>query len=399
MRVVCHPNCHGWVTVKQGYAIGPCGDDIVLCEDQHVDVIAYLAQCERERRRQRPDDCSPYAAAGTDCDLDGSWCLTVEYCEQATRPVAALRSEAQTSVPVCTCGSRTCTCGNGNGNGGCGCGGSAGHVHECESGATHTPLGVPCEPSRICEGFRLGLSRAPVESGDTVDDLLGDTLLGRISDCLSELQTLDTFAPELGDQLSPAERRSACCRYLAEVRRYLEAHDVTRCEMLEAIGRLSCPSPGDVAEPGDYPELVNRTVLKVRLWLVLHMLDCFCLQLLPSCPADPGDPRLGLATITVREGKVVRICNLECRQQAWTWPAVRYWLSAVPIEQVLGAFLQRVCCGELAFGDSADLLERRYIGAAAAPAGTPVDPQALLRQLGELIGPLAGALGSEPGGG
>jgi hypothetical protein len=389
MQVVCHPSCHGWVTVKQGYAIGPCGDDIVLCEDQHLDVVAYLERCERERRRRRPEDCAPYAAPNTDCGLDGTWCLTVEYCEQATRPIAALRPETQAGTPVCTCGSSTCACGNGNGNGGCGCGGSAGHVHECEGGAARTPLGVPCEPSRICEGFRLGLSPAPAEAGDTVTDLLGDTLLGRVTDCLRELQVLDALAPEVGDQLGPAERRSACCRYLTAVRRYLETHDVTRCEIRDTIGRMTCPSPGDVAEPTEYPQRVNETVLKVRALLVLQLLDCFCLQLLPPCPSDPGDPRLGLAAVTVRDGEVVRICNLECRRQAWTWPAVRYWLSAFPIEQVLALLLQRLCCGELGFGRSADLLDRRYLDAAAAPAAVAADPEALLRQMGELLRPLA----------
>src|SRR5262245_14797564 len=35
LEVVCHP-CEGYVTVRSGYALSPCGDDIVVCQDEQV---------------------------------------------------------------------------------------------------------------------------------------------------------------------------------------------------------------------------------------------------------------------------------------------------------------------------------------------------------------------------
>src|SRR4051812_28075963 len=41
MEVSCHP-CAGFVTVKAGYALSPCGNDIVVCRDEAVDVCELL---------------------------------------------------------------------------------------------------------------------------------------------------------------------------------------------------------------------------------------------------------------------------------------------------------------------------------------------------------------------
>src|SRR5512147_1637223 len=44
LEVVCSP-CSDTVTVRPGYAIGPCGEDIVVCNDQPVDVCLLIANC------------------------------------------------------------------------------------------------------------------------------------------------------------------------------------------------------------------------------------------------------------------------------------------------------------------------------------------------------------------
>ena len=51
--VVCHP-CHNLVTVKSGYALSPCGEDVVVCNDETVDVCALIQQC-RPRDHRFPD--------------------------------------------------------------------------------------------------------------------------------------------------------------------------------------------------------------------------------------------------------------------------------------------------------------------------------------------------------
>ena len=74
LEVLCHP-CEGQVTVKSGYALSPCGDDIVLCEDDIVNVCDLIRRC-RERERL---DCEPPRPAGTtECqDAVEQWVLTV----------------------------------------------------------------------------------------------------------------------------------------------------------------------------------------------------------------------------------------------------------------------------------------------------------------------------------
>src|SRR4051794_691869 len=114
LTVTCHPSCAGWVRIGEGYAISPCGDDIVVCEPADVDVLARVEECLRAHRAADPYDCEPRGGGRTGCDTDGTWCLSLTYEETATRAITALRRPPE-AVP-CTC--RTGTCGSGS----CGCG-------------------------------------------------------------------------------------------------------------------------------------------------------------------------------------------------------------------------------------------------------------------------------------
>ena len=54
LEVVCDP-CRGTnVVVRSGYALSPCGDDIVLCNDAAVNVCELLDDC-----RRRETVCDP----------------------------------------------------------------------------------------------------------------------------------------------------------------------------------------------------------------------------------------------------------------------------------------------------------------------------------------------------
>ena len=55
LEVVCNP-CDDTVTVRPGYAIGPCGEDIVVCRDTAVDVCDLI----QGYRRKRTQECDPY---------------------------------------------------------------------------------------------------------------------------------------------------------------------------------------------------------------------------------------------------------------------------------------------------------------------------------------------------
>lgn len=50
----------------------------------------------------------------------------------------------------------------------------------------------------------------------------------------------------------------------------------------------------------------------------------------------------------MRDGKIVQICNHSCRRHAGAFPTVAYWLSIVPVVQLVGYFVDVLCCLDLA---------------------------------------------------
>lgn len=380
LEVLCHPSCDGWVRVKRGYALGPCGDDIVVGEDTDFDLIGQIEKCERESRKR--EDCAPLSPGSAECDADGRWCVTIRYAERATRGVAALRREREASLPACTCERRDCDSGRRSGRccGGseCGCANGNNGMTGATAQRPRTPFDAACEPTRVCEGFELEACRAPEGERPTYGELLGDTLLGRAYETLSDLQALGENIPPTSS--GPEEWR----RFLRQVRDYLESHPTTRCELFDLL-RESAEAANSGSEDTGY-ELLRR--------LSRSLIDSLCLQLLPPCPEDPGDDRVGLASVTVEDGRIVDICNVSCRRQVVTWPAARYWLSALPLEAVLTQLLERLCCGDAGLEVGvAQLSEPQWFASASAPAQDRADEFALLRQLAALAGAVVGVAG------
>src|SRR5690606_21431600 len=56
LEVTCAP-CDELVNVSPGYALSPCGEDIVVCKPDSVDICALIARC----RDVEEPDCRPYA--------------------------------------------------------------------------------------------------------------------------------------------------------------------------------------------------------------------------------------------------------------------------------------------------------------------------------------------------
>jgi hypothetical protein len=466
MEVVCHPSCQGWVRVQQGYAISPCGDDIIVCDVADLDVMKAIKDCRKQSRQ--PQDCQPYARHEADCASDGCWYLMIRYSETATRAITALRSDRAGSAPACSCGTGHCSgcdsgcgCGKsrrgGNGNGyathgnganGCGCGkvhaagGSRVAAASQASSATATmaraAAGAACEPTRVCEGFELSVCRAPEKTRVTELDLLGDTLLGQVYECLFEVQQLLAQAPD-EDAAMKAGRVSMeeakygghqrnqnddCCRWLARVREFFETHPLTNCSVLDELDRIQCPSSDDApvmtpaearaveeakaaeganaAPPG--PSLAETgikvaqyssgsAVMQVRRLLSQYVIDCVCSNLLPPCPTDPGDDRLLLACVEVRGDSIDRICNWEGRKLAITMPAVRHWLSAFPVETMLRRLVERLCCADYSRSRVGGFGMERYAAYDAGYSGGSADELRTLALLAGLVGPMLRAAG------
>lgn len=78
--------------------------------------------------------------------------------------------------------------------------------------------------------------------------------------------------------------------------------------------------------------------------LLQNLKDCFCHLLLMNCPDCEDKDKVWLATITIKDNEVYKICNIGKRKDVWTFPKFEYWLSLVPILPVLKMVVSKFCC-------------------------------------------------------
>jgi hypothetical protein len=400
LEVVCHP-CEGWVTIRQGYALDPCGEDIVVCEDHDFNLVGHLKDCLTQRRRRA--DCDPYRPRRqVECPDDVEhWCVTLAYEEKTARPITALRR----------------ACGNGQ-------------------------EAIACEPTRILENYRIGLVESSPECCEDLwsllrpqpeiqggmDDFrpvgtdasarlekqlgalfgaLGDTLLERVVGCVVSvnefiaarvknggwkrlLQLLSTSDNQLSLEILYQDLKSlhrAVCQLYAQ-----DPHDV-ECAPLDDLELCEPPHGKGNNYREDYiNNSLRPDVEQLMSRVVQYAIDCVCHELLPTCPPSPHDERLILACVTVQrqengDYEILRICNTSCRRYAGSFPNWSYWLSLVPVVPLIGQLVKVLCCtpianeavenwprnqtGQLLFGLLADGEYGRLVGGLAGVLGGP----------------------------
>lgn len=338
LEVVCHP-CENMVTVKSGYALSPCGEDIVVCRDEPVPVCELIQKCKEKERRQW--ECEPprYRADDACQDVEEDWILSICYEEKPSRGVTALRGSAES--PCCS----RCSCG---GSSACGC-----LCHEQNNGTKtalrsalrRTPL--QCEPTIICEGYRYGVSRAPVKDPQKEEAIDRGAMAERFEACWNAVMKRIP-KPPTGNNLEAL--RKWCCSLKDNLRDLFMMHPGYDCLLLEQLVGL-CPEPGPNTT---YQAYLNSILGQVVPILTEYLRYCLCSTLLPPCPEPVEDPCVNLATITVRKGdcKIIRVCNWENRKFATTFPNLQYWLSWLPFVRNLRELLTKACCTPVRVGGS-----------------------------------------------
>ena len=369
LQVICH-DCEGWVTLEEGYAIGPCGDDIIVCDKHDFDLIGHIKEC-RDKNRYR-NDCNPvHPNTNTNClDVEEQWCITIAYEEKEVRPMASLRSSNTRSCRSCgsnqSCGCRTENpATNSNGK------------NSCSSNST---ISSSCEPTRIVETYHLDVCEAPPEcyQPKNEDDdlnllqhLLGmeGTLLSNIIDCFEEVigfvnkrlpentrRTLypAILAPPINDDdddddssfnFSSRDQYDALCRLHQAVRDlYLKDPLQIRCASIKTLNQLDCPPSLDNESVHAYSTRIRRPIYDLVGLIVQYLIDCICQTLLPKCPPPPCNDKLILACVTVKNNEILRICNFSCRDHAGAFPTVSYWLSIIPVIPLLKELIAKFCC-------------------------------------------------------
>ena len=119
LEVICSP-CAGQVTVTSGYALSPCGEDVIVCCDDTVNVCDLIKQCQI----QRQPNCDPPAArnTGREGELTEQWVLAIRYQEKPSKGMMPLKNSGSSCS---RCGGTSLSCSRcGGSNTGCSrCGG------------------------------------------------------------------------------------------------------------------------------------------------------------------------------------------------------------------------------------------------------------------------------------
>ncbi|MCP4925656.1 MAG: hypothetical protein GY916_06915 [Gammaproteobacteria bacterium] len=389
--VLCDP-CDQ-IVVSEGYAVDPCGDDIVVCEDTKVNICELIRKCKQAEPKP---ECEPFhRPPNSNCDdIEEVWVLTIKYNEWASRGITALRGNT-CGTPGCqTCGSRGgCSCGSGGACGACGvCGGSE---SSCGCGSTSARAGAyakqndriggtknrgapqQCEPTVTCEGYSFGVYKKPVEDPRDDDDDRLFELEGSFWDhfncCAQPLVDAIPPTPDLSNDDDLVEFGIAisqwCCQFRENLLNYFLTHRNTSCEIIDYLRAVNCPN---INSPGTFVVDFIRSFLQLLAAWAEGLKNCFCLSLLPQVPQAACDARVPLATVRIRarDCHILSICNWTRERKIMvTWPAVMHWLSVVPIADFIRDLLDRICCNSL-LGIFDDVLQKYPQGDPQAAAST-----------------------------
>jgi hypothetical protein len=429
LEVVCS-NCEGQVIVKPGYAIDPCGNDIIVCTEQRFDLLKAIKACCDSRKKKCKTDCDPYLPAGDPgcTGLEQHWCITITYQEKPTRPTTPLRNQPKSCGCGGSCGgSCGCSCGSGNGNGKS-AGNSCSTTSSSSSSATTTALS--CEPTRVLESFQLGVVE-DTQQCDTAQALFGNTLFARILECFMGIAGFSTKISSTSSQLigeaitgklassqaSNTDAFAACCQFRQYVIDLFSNGEFdTECQILKVFDEVKCQQPpsqgtgatvGNLGSAPQYLQAIQDTISKIFIALIEYFRECVCHQLLPPCLADPADDRLILACVTIKNGKIIDICNFNCRKFAGAFPSFFYWLSIVPIVPLIRSVIDSFCCGPAFLRRNSPLVnEMEKIDPAgglqrALAEGNFALPRMLLERFGDFMQKfsLDGIINSIPAGG
>lgn len=383
LEVTCN-DCEGSVTIGPGYALDPCGEDIIVTQPTRFDIVAAIRACA-DQQRATTGDCDPWMPPPDPGCTDGEshWCVALKYREVETAYVQDL--VAGKGATGCGCGSgsgapaASCGCGGGcscGGGGGCSCGGATAATSAANIRASNNS----CSPRRVLECYDITAIPskercAPTlfQRGDKLTNkpALGNwdqfipegSLLRKIIDCITNdfRELLDHF--KTGDgaligqvfaqnndeliqaEVQPAAVHAAVCTFKAALLDKLanDTHPV-RCAMRRAAADIVLAAPGPNTEAAVFFDQARDAIRDlIAVWFQM-IIDCVCHAFLPMCDDDPCDDRVEIACVTIKGGKILSICNHSCRRYAGAFPSMFYWLSLVPVLPLIAKALAALCC-------------------------------------------------------
>jgi hypothetical protein len=334
LEVVCGP-CSG-VVVNPGYALSPCGEDIIVCQQQAVDVCSLINACKKPK-----NNCNPIDAVSTfdNCvNTTEKWVLAIRYHEKATRGVTSLKGASGCSRgSSCSCGgSSSAGCGgtqtSSSSSGGCGCGCTQSGTTSSSSASTQSKTPAQCEPTAICEGYVFEVCKM-ANAFQSASQAPVSPLIARLQCCL---KLMTSTIPAYPTNPSQQDIQNFCCALRENLADLFAAHPGHACQLTAQLGTLCKQNFDTLAE-----------VLQAALpYLIQFFMDCVCSALLPPCPAPVNDDRIFLATITINcsDCSIVEICNWDQRKFALGFPMLSYWLSPLQIGASIKNLIAKICC-------------------------------------------------------
>ena len=359
LEVVCDPCSATNVTVKPGYALSPCGEDIIVCKDASVNVCDLINHCKPRR-----NDCDPYGAqTPADCKQGiQRFVLSICYSETPSRGVQPLDERTvRVRVAEASCG------------GSCGCGGSKPTATAGTASATpvkpttKTPskYNAQCEPTLICEGFSFTANKyAPATANSDVSrfGVWGviatkatqfGPLFTRLMLCyFKALEIKSAYTAQAYTKLDTAQLAVTYSEYGAALREFAATHVAHRCDLARKLACLDMPATlttnvgGGIRKTAlSKEDYVSRIEALNTLWLEV-LRECFCSALLPPCGGPEASDCIPLAVVTIDVDKcqVIEICNWQARKFALTLPSIFYWTSFINWGAIKDA-IAKLCCG------------------------------------------------------
>lgn len=370
LEVVCNvcgaDSSTGGVLVKPGYALSPCGNDIVVCKPEAVDVCALINYC-----RPPQDDCRDLFASrdpvtgqpvNEDNQSTEDWVLAVCYNEKPARGMTALIRSSPTSS-ACKCGG-SCGCGGQCGCGGegggsgssCSCGGNSTSTYkssgtDCGCGKTrpapnpNNPSALPdqCEPTMVCEGYRFVAYKVKPKPNEQRPAY--GAAAKRFICCILPLFQDMAGVPTQNVAGNPQQAVNWVYALRDAVREFILGEGFYDCDIAAKLSTVAIPTVANANTAN-----LNAAAYAVLSVALLVIQKCLCAALLPPCPEPSQLDCVPIATITVTRGKcrVVRVCNIGARKFLTTLPNITYWLSFFTGgKEFLRPFLEALCCTPL----------------------------------------------------
>lgn len=124
--------------------------------------------------------------------------------------------------------------------------------------------------------------------------------------------------------------------------------------VLNSTANTISEMPATMAAFADYANLEKYRIDALNAFIDLagvlleNLKDCFCNLLLPTCAScdrsAPEGTGVGLACVTIQNGVVTQICNLEKRKIVKSFSTVGYWLSLIPVIPLVKVMMEKFCC-------------------------------------------------------